>query len=407
MRSPVSAEHLRRLVEKLSPASPMREFNDVRAATNLKVSLRTGGPDRRSRIEILNEMRAAAGLEPFTIPVGSPIGPLVDLPPNRLQTNVDDYDSDTDENELTHRGDARLEHDKPIETRPLAGSDSTARIANPLELVWLPGAPTLSRYEVSTDEMGGVSHCYTFSTVPPRSWTHVDGNENLLERPPPRSVLLGKSLDSSVRYWGTAEGAVVACRTTELNSSPNVNTTHRADLPPGLSPQQERARTLRERTSPLRDVALAVMTLASALVALTVANSPTGREHHFDPGHLRRMDPYSPDTDLLLVGIYLLGLVLAVCAHQAKVGGGWIASRWRGPTAPNLHAQWAPLYHYDRRHTIASISMRFPHWKSWIWLPYLGCELAVVSVLCVMASKLRLRVSLGSAGRCMLPKPMM
>lgn len=43
--------------------------------------MRTGGADRRSRIDILSEMRSAVGLSAYVVPVGMPIGPKSPEPP--------------------------------------------------------------------------------------------------------------------------------------------------------------------------------------------------------------------------------------------------------------------------------------------------------------------------------------
>ena len=79
MRIPsVFPEEARGLVGQLSPIHPKQNFVDVEEQVATGVSMRTGGPDCRSRLEILRDMRAAVGLPPFVVPVGLPVGSAPD-----------------------------------------------------------------------------------------------------------------------------------------------------------------------------------------------------------------------------------------------------------------------------------------------------------------------------------------
>lgn len=112
-----------------------------------------------------------------------------------------------------------------------------------------------------------------------------------MSKPPPSSILLGRSISGEFTYWGTSEGQLVATssRPTTIPEA-NVTPTHNraadpirnsdADPLPDEEPRAASGRERRREASPIRDLALTLLTVVGALAAMQLAAT----EPTFEPG---------------------------------------------------------------------------------------------------------------------------
>lgn len=178
-------------IDQLHANSPVLEMRAVARELGLRVDLSTGGKSHRTKFEILQDLRQAAGLPPPEPPTGIPLGSGVKVaavvPPSLPA-------------EATY-----LDHD----------SETTTYEADKTPWPW-KGGPPRSLCCIVADGSGGVLHQHTFATTwstlrdaAPSVFTCPLDGPTEVDLAPAGSVWLGQRDDDAMQLWGQRDGTLV------------------------------------------------------------------------------------------------------------------------------------------------------------------------------------------------------
>lgn len=273
---------------------------------------------------------------------------------------------------------------------------------NPLDITWEVGAPHLVNFAITADEQGQIIHSYTFDSGKETTWSHLASDLRTIGAPPAHSIYLGRTPSHSAQCWGTASGKLVLCRpelTTDRPDAPATATNASSERAGEVRPSPtriSRVHSVAERPSPVRNVVVAMLSLAGALAAVTLGTNSTDTvERIFDPGERVLLDPVA-----LTVAVFAISIGMMQLTQDSRGGG-----RRASSATPAYPTKWVNLYEGDRARSKLELNLALSHWTRPGTAMFAIMTHMVICVIYSFARLLRLRVTVrGNRHGLMLPQ---